>query len=118
MIVAGVLPRGFKAYLGSDVALSPQWTCSISAGAGYDDDPFRGNVVIARLRRGVPIATARAAVDTVAKTLVAAHPDSYRTGALRLSLAPTRAEVVSGASRPSSRLLAPSRWSSSSPAPT
>ena len=97
MSVAGVLPRGFKAYLGSDVALSPQVDLLYFRGSGYDDDPFRGNVVIARLRRGVPIATARAAVDTVAKTLAAAHPDSYRTGVLRLSLAPISAEVVSGA---------------------
>ena len=97
MSVAGVLPRGFKAYLGSDVALSPQVDLLYFRGSGYDDDPFRGNVVIARLRRGVPIATARVAVDTVAKTLAAAHPDSYRTGVLRLSLAPISAEVVSGA---------------------
>ena len=98
--VVGVLPRGFKAYLGSDVVMSPQVDLLYFRGSGYDDDPFRGNVVIARLRRGVRIATARAAVDTVAKTLAAEHPGSYRTGPVRLSLAPVEAEVVSGA-RPS-----------------
>ena len=95
--VVGVLPRGFKAYLGSDVVLSPQIDLLHFRSSGYDDDPFRGNIVIARLRRGVRIATARAAVDTLARNLVAAHPGSYRTGPVRLSLAPIEAEVVRGA---------------------
>lgn len=97
MLIAGVLPRGFKAYLGSDVVLSPQVDLLYFRSAGYDDDPFRGNIVIARLRRGVAIATARAAIETVAKNLVADHPGSYRTGPVRLSLAPIDAEVVSSA---------------------
>jgi putative ABC transport system permease protein len=98
--VVGILPHGFKAYLGSDVVMPPQVDLLYFRGSGYDDDPFRGNVVIARMRRGVRIATARAAVDTVAKNLAAEHPGSYRTGPVRLSLAPIEAEVVSGA-RPS-----------------
>ena len=95
MIVAGVLPRGFKAYLGSAVAVSPQMDLLYFRGAGYDEDPFRGNVVIARLRQDVTIDTARAAVDVLAKNLVAASPSSYRTGPLRLSLSPLEADVVS-----------------------
>jgi putative ABC transport system permease protein len=94
-LVAGVLPRGFKAWLGVGAALSPQTDLLYFRGAGYDDDPFRGNVVIARLRRGVAIETARAAADTIARQLVADHPERYRTGPVRLSLAPIDAEVVS-----------------------
>jgi putative ABC transport system permease protein len=97
MNVVGVLPRGFKAYLGSDVGLSPQIDLLYFRSSGYDDDPFRGNVVFARLRRGVELATARSAVDTVAASLVAEHPAGYRTGPVRLSLAPIEGEVVSGA---------------------
>ena len=96
-IVAGVLPRGFKAYLGAGVALSPQTDLIFFRSSGYDDDPFRGNIVIARLRSGVTIDTARAAVETIATQLVVDHPDRYRTGAVRLSLAPLDAEVVSEA---------------------
>lgn len=95
MIVAGVLPRGFKAYLGSSLALSPQMDLMYFRSSGYDDDPFRGNVVIARLRRGVTVETARAAVGVLVTNLVAAHPSSYRTGPVRLSLSPIEADVVS-----------------------
>jgi predicted permease len=95
--VVGVWPRGFKVYLGPDVGLSPQVDLLYFRSSGYDDDPFRGNVVIARLRSGVRITTARAAVDTVARNLAAERPGSYRTGPVRLSLAPMEAEVVSGA---------------------
>src|SRR5262249_361903 len=97
MYIAGVLPRGFKAYLGSDVAVSPQVDLLSFGSYGYDVDPFRGNVVVARLRRGVAIATAQAAVETVAKNLFVDYPGSYRTGPVRLSLAPVDAEVVSSA---------------------
>jgi putative ABC transport system permease protein len=95
MIVAGVLPRGFKAYLGSGVAVLPQIDLLYFRGVGYDEDPFRGNVVIARLQRGVTIDTARVAVDVLAKNLVAARPSSYPTGPVRLSLSPLEADVVS-----------------------
>src|SRR4029453_7379286 len=95
IIVAGVLPRGFKAYLGSGVTLPTQMDLLHLRGSGYDDDPFRGNVVIARLRRGVTVDAARAAVDTIAKTLVDDHPSAYRTGPVRLTLAPVDADVVS-----------------------
>src|SRR5262245_27443732 len=48
LTVAGVLPRGFKAYLGVGVALPIQMDVLFHRGKGYDDDPFRGNVVVAR----------------------------------------------------------------------
>ena len=92
--IAGVLPRGFKAYLGTGVAVAPDLDLLYFRSSGYDEDPFRGNVVIARLRHGVAIETARAAVDAIAKSLVAAHPDRYRTGPVRLSLASIESEVV------------------------
>jgi predicted permease len=92
--VAGVLAHGFKAYLGAGVRLPPQIDLVYFRSSGYDNDPFRGNTVIARLREGVRIETARAAVDAMAKSLVAEYPDRYRTGPVRLSLAPLDAEVV------------------------
>ena len=95
--VAGVLPRGFKLYLASDIVLSPQLDLVYYRSSGYDDDPFRGNVVVARLGRGVAIETARAAIDTLARRVVAEHPDRYRTGPVRLSVAPVDAEVKSTA---------------------
>ena len=95
MTVVGILPRGFRAYLGAGVALPVQMDVLYVRGRGYDDDPFRGNVVIARLKRGVGVDAARAALDTLAKNVVSAHPERYRTGPVRLSLAPVDQEVVS-----------------------
>ncbi|HEV8347588.1 MAG TPA: ABC transporter permease [Vicinamibacterales bacterium] len=95
MTVAGVLPRGFKLHLGPGVALSPQIDIWYHRGGGYDRDPFRGNIVIARLRRGVTLAAARAGVDALVRQLVADHPSSYRTGPVRLSISTLDQEVVS-----------------------
>lgn len=95
MIVAGVLPPGFKAYLGPDASVPRQIDLIYGQSRGYEDDPFRGQVVVARLRAGVTLARARAAVDVLAQRLVAAQPDRYRTGAVRLSLAPLEDEIVS-----------------------
>ena len=97
MTIVGYCRAGFKAYLAADVVLPPQVDLFYFRSAGYDNDPFRGNVVIARLRPGVAIETARAAVDTIAAALNADHPGSYRTGPVRLSLASMEAEVVSAA---------------------
>jgi putative ABC transport system permease protein len=95
MIVAGVLPRGFLAYLGSGVSIPPRVDIWYARSAGYDDDPFRGQVVIARLRRGVALAAARVAVQALARNLVGRQPPSYRTGPVRLSLSPVDDEIVS-----------------------
>jgi predicted permease len=94
MVVAGVLPRGFTALLGPGAGLLPQVDLFYFRGSGYDDDPFRGNVVIARLRPDVAIETAGTALATMAASLVAAHPDRYPTGPVRLSVAPLEDEVV------------------------
>jgi len=94
LVVAGVLPRGFKAYLGAGVALPIQMDVLFVRGKGYDDDPFRGNVVIARLKSGVAIDAARAALDVLATNVVRDHPSQYSTGPVRLSVSPLDAEVV------------------------
>jgi predicted permease len=95
MTVAGVMPRGFRLYLGSGVPLPTRVDIWYPRGPGYDIDPFRGRVVIARLRAGVTLEAARAAVDAIARNLVAQHPAEYTGGALRLSLAPIDQDVVS-----------------------
>lgn len=70
-------------------------TSCIREPKGYDDDPFRGQVVIARLRQGVTLGGAQAAVDAMIRTFVAEHPSSYRTGSVRLSLSSVDEDVVS-----------------------
>lgn len=91
--VTGVLPD-FQLYLGPGIPLLPRVDVWTPRTAGYDDDPFRGQIVIARLRQGESLEAARAAVTDVAARLVAGHPASYKTGPVRLSIAPVDEEVV------------------------
>jgi predicted permease len=93
--VAGVMPPGFRLHLGPGVLVSPRVDVWVPRVKGYDEDPFRGQVVIARLRPDVTLDAARAAASTLAERLAADHPSLYRTGAARLSLAPVDEEVVS-----------------------
>jgi len=95
MTVVGVVSPGFRGYFGPGAGVPSQIDVWYHRGKGYDDDPFRGQVVVARLKRDVSLDTARAAVDTLARNLVAAHPSSYRTGAMRMSLATLDREVAS-----------------------
>jgi putative ABC transport system permease protein len=95
MRVAGVLPRDFRLYLGAGVPVPPRVDVFYPRGSGYDTDPFRGQIVIARLGRDVTLGAARTAVDALASRAVAEHPSSYRTGAVRLSLSTLDQDVVS-----------------------
>ena len=93
--VTGVLPRGFRLYLGPGV-ITPGIDIWYPRSNSYDDDdPFRGRIVIARLRRDVTMGTVRAAAETMATQLVADYPSSYRSGPLRLSASTLEDDVVS-----------------------
>jgi len=95
MTVVGVLPRGFELNLGAAVAIPSRIDIWYPRAAGYDHDPARSRVAIARLKNGVTLGSARAAVDAIATRLVAEHPSSYKTGAVRLSVGTLGDEVVS-----------------------
>src|SRR5262249_38012968 len=84
MIVVGVLPRDFRLYLGPGVDAATNPGIFFPRAAGYDNDPFRGQVVIARLAAGVAAGSAQAAVDAMMAEFVTAHPASYRTGPARI----------------------------------
>jgi predicted permease len=95
MRVAGVLPKDFRLYLGPGV-IAPRIDIWYPRPASYDtEDPFRGRIVIARLRGGLGIAAARRELDALAARLVVNHPSEYRNGALRLSMSSLDQEVVS-----------------------
>src|SRR5204863_3268723 len=95
MTVVGVLPAGFRLYLGPGVPIAPRLDVWFPRVIGYDLDPYRGQVVIARLRPGVPLAAAQSGVDSTIAALVASDPQSYRTGPVRLSLSTLDRDVVS-----------------------
>ncbi|HYE84955.1 MAG TPA: ADOP family duplicated permease [Vicinamibacterales bacterium] len=65
MHVTGVLPATFKLNLGPGVPIPANVDVFYPRGRGYEDDPFRGNIIIARLRPGVPAAAASAAVRAI-----------------------------------------------------
>jgi predicted permease len=95
MTVVGVLPPGFELNLGAGVAIPTRIDIFYPRAVDYDRDPARSRVAIARLKPGVSLATARAAITALAVRLVAESPSSYRTGAVRLSVGTLGSEVIS-----------------------
>jgi putative ABC transport system permease protein len=93
--VAGVLPRSFRLLLGAGVTVNGQEDVLFLDRGGDGMSTYRGFTVIARLRRGVTVAAAQAAVDTWMSTFVAEHPGSYRGGPARVSLRSIDQDVVS-----------------------
>ena len=93
MRIVGVLPKGFHLYLGPGVIV-PRIDLWYPRPLSYDDEAFRGRIVIARLKDGVA-SRPSAAAATLATRLVAEHPASYTSGPLRLSVSTLDQEVVS-----------------------
>lgn len=94
MQIVGVLPRDFYLYLGPGV-IAPRVDLWYPRPLSYDDsDPFRGRIVVARLKDGVTLETARAAMTALSARLMAEYPSSY-SGPLRLSVTTLDQEVVS-----------------------
>jgi putative ABC transport system permease protein len=95
MTVVGILPRGFRLHLGSDVNLPTAVDLWYPRVAGYDNDPARAHVVFARLRDAVSLSAAQAEVDTTIKALVASRSARYPTGSVRLSMSTIDQDVTS-----------------------
>src|SRR5438093_5650732 len=95
MTIAGVLPHGFRLHLGPNVPIPPQLDVWFPRGPGYDEGRTRSQTVIARLRTGVTPASAQAALDALTRSVVDAHPASYRAGTVRLTLSTIDREVGS-----------------------
>jgi putative ABC transport system permease protein len=76
MHVTGVLPASFKLNLGPGILIPAHVDVFYSRGRGYDDDPFRGNIVIARLQPGVSAAAAADAVRAIGGTGVTLSLDT------------------------------------------
>jgi putative ABC transport system permease protein len=93
--VAGVLPKTFRLLIGAGVAVDAQEDLVFLDRGGDGMNTYRGFTVIARLRRGVTVAAAQAAIDTLMATFVAEHSGSYSGGPARVSLRPIDQDVVS-----------------------
>ncbi|HXI32331.1 MAG TPA: ADOP family duplicated permease [Vicinamibacterales bacterium] len=95
VVVAGVMPRGFRAYLGPGADL-PEQVDVWFPGAPDFGPQSRNAPVIARLRNGVSRGAAQRAIDTWLRQFVAAHAASYRLGPVSMTLVPLADDVVSG----------------------
>jgi hypothetical protein len=95
--VVGVLPRGFKLYLGPNVPVSANLDLFFPRAAGYDEGPTRSQTTIARLRHGVTREAAQAALDALTARVIAENPGNYGAGRVRLSVSTIDREVGSDA---------------------
>jgi predicted permease len=95
MTIAGILPAGFSLHLGPNVPITPRLDVWFPRGPGYDEAPTRSQTVIARLRGGVSLEAAQATLEKLTAGVIASHPASYHSGAVRLSLATLDREVGS-----------------------
>ncbi|HMF95410.1 MAG TPA: FtsX-like permease family protein [Vicinamibacterales bacterium] len=94
VVVAGVMPRGFRAYLGPGTPLPEQ--IDVWFPGAPDSGPLsRSAPVVARLHHGVSRAAAQRAIDTWISQFVAGHPSSYRLGPVSMMLVPLEEDVVS-----------------------
>jgi putative ABC transport system permease protein len=103
--VAGVLPADFRLYLGPGVNVPSRIDVVFPRVKGWDDDPARSTVAIARLRPGVTAGAAQAEIDATIASVVAANPTPYRAGPARITASAIDRDVVSDV-RPSLLALA------------
>jgi putative ABC transport system permease protein len=90
--LVGVMPRGFKLYMGGATGIAPQ--VDVWYPGAPDVGTARACPVVAKLRAGVTVAAAQAAVDTFIDQFIAEHAASYRAGRVRLTLSPLADDVV------------------------
>jgi predicted permease len=96
MIIVGVMPRGFRLYLGSEARIPTRVDIWFPRGAGYDEPRVRVGLAIARLKDGVPLSRARGELGSTIARLVASSPASYPAGPVTLSMTTLDQDVVSG----------------------
>jgi putative ABC transport system permease protein len=92
MTVAGVMPRGFRLYLGEGAGVAP--LVDVWFPGAPDVGTARSCPVVARLRPGITTATAQAALDTFVTRFIREHPRSYPAGGVRLTIAPLMQDVA------------------------
>lgn len=92
MTIAGVMPRGFRLYMGGATGIVPR--VDVWYPGAPDVGSARACPVVARLRSGMTLGAAQAAIDVFMPQFIAAHPSRYRTGPVRLTLSPLADDVV------------------------
>src|SRR5260221_1151801 len=91
--VVGIMPPGFRTYLGSGTNLAER--IDVWFPGAPDFTPTSRNVPgISRLRRGVSIEAAQRETDSFVKQFAATHAANYRLGPVRFTLAGLQDDLV------------------------
>jgi len=92
VVVAGIMPRGFRIYMGPGTNISER--IDIWAPGAPDLGTARTVPTVARLKPGVTVAAAQRAIDAFMPPFMAAHASSYRLGPVKLTLTRLDEDVV------------------------
>ena len=92
VVVAGIMPRGFRIYMGPGTNISER--IDIWAPGAPDLGTARAVPAVARLKPGVTVARAQRAIDAFMPSFMAAHASSYRLGPVKLTLTRLDEDVV------------------------
>jgi predicted permease len=96
--VVGVLPRGFRLYLGPDTNVQPQidiwFPGSLTENSLGTDRESRFLTTIGRLKPGATAQRAQADLDDIAAEMVRAHPKAYEGGDLKFHVVPLHQDLV------------------------
>ena len=92
VVVAGIMPRGFRIYMGPGTNISER--IDIWAPGAPDLGTARTVPAVARLKPGVTVAAAQRAIDAFMPPFMAAHASSYRLGPVKLTLTRLDEDVV------------------------
>jgi putative ABC transport system permease protein len=92
VVVAGIMPRGFRIYMGPGTNISER--IDIWAPGAPDSGTARTVPTVARLKPGVTVARAQQAIDAFMPPFMAAHASSYRLGPVKLTLTRLDEDVV------------------------
>jgi len=93
--IVGVLPKGFRMYLGGDTNVNPQIDLWFASDPGSTiNRSLHRNIAIARLRPNVTIEQAQTELDAIAARMVEQNPNAYPERRFRLHVAGLQEDVV------------------------
>jgi putative ABC transport system permease protein len=92
--VVGVLPEGFRLYLGADSNVTPQIDIWFPGDNSFLSRNSHSYHTVARLRNNVTTAQAQAEIDAITDNMIANNPSAYPQRDLRLHVSGLQQDVV------------------------
>jgi putative ABC transport system permease protein len=91
--VAGVLPAGFRVYMGAGANVPPRIDVWFPA-ESTNSRAYHDYLTVARLRAGVTLQQAQAEMDAITARMVQQYPGAYPDGNFRIRLSPLHKDIV------------------------